>query len=197
MRRKRDWKLAITSTPMILIYVMVVFCIVAAIRQPAFISPATLINLCRAGIFTMCFAICEMIVIIYDIFFAYVDDIRQAHCTGDHDGQKDAIRNAQSVLDELIGSLNFSYPISHNLYKLYMFCKNELSRAMYENRLDGVQEAEHIMHRLYTSFVEAAKQDKSAPLMKNTQQVYAGMTYARGAVNEDYMDVDSHRGFFV
>lgn len=32
MRRKRDWKLAITSTPMILIYVMVVFCIVAAIR---------------------------------------------------------------------------------------------------------------------------------------------------------------------
>lgn len=45
MRRKRDWKLAITSTPMILIYVMVVFCIVAAIRQPAFISPATLINL--------------------------------------------------------------------------------------------------------------------------------------------------------
>ena len=125
----------------------------------------------------------EMIVIIYDIFFAYVDDIRQAHCTGDHDGQKDAIRNAQSVLDELIGSL--------------MFCKNELSRAMYENRLDGVQEAEHIMHRLYTSFVEVAKQDKSAPLMKNTQQVYAGMTYARGAVNEDYMDVDSHRGFFV
>ena len=105
----------------------------------------------------------EMIVIIYDIFFAYVDDIRQAHCNGDHDGQKDAIRNAQSVLDELIGSLNFSYPISHNLYKLYMFCKNELSRAMYENRLDGVQEAEHIMHRLYTSFVEAAKQDKSAP----------------------------------
>ena len=94
----------------------------------------------------------EMIVIIYDIFFAYVDDIRQAHCKGDHDGQKDAIRNAQSVLDELIGSLNFSYPISHNLYKLYMFCKNELSRAMYENRLDGVQEAEHIMHRLYTSF---------------------------------------------
>ena len=33
--------------------------------------------------------------------------------------------------------------------------------------------------------------------MKNIQQVYAGMTYARGAVNEDYMDVDSHRGFFV
>ena len=49
---------------MILIYVMVVFCVIAAIRQPACLSPATLINLCRAGIFTMCFAICEMVVII-------------------------------------------------------------------------------------------------------------------------------------
>ena len=57
-------KMALTSTPMILLYVIVVFCVVAAIRQPAFISPATAINLARAGIFTMCFAICEMVVII-------------------------------------------------------------------------------------------------------------------------------------
>lgn len=64
MNKKKDWKLVLTSTPMILIYVMVVFCIVSAIRQPAFLSPATLLNLCRAGIFTMCFAICEMVVII-------------------------------------------------------------------------------------------------------------------------------------
>lgn len=65
MNSKNDKiKLALTSTPMILIYVMAVFCVVAAIRQPAFLSPATLINLARAGIFTMCFAVCEMVVII-------------------------------------------------------------------------------------------------------------------------------------
>lgn len=64
MNKSRDWKLTLTSTPMILIYVMAVFCIVAAVRQPAFLSPATLVNLCRAGIFTMCFAICEMVVIV-------------------------------------------------------------------------------------------------------------------------------------
>lgn len=108
----------------------------------------------------------EMIVIIYDIFFAYVDDIRQAHCKGDHDGQKDAIRNAQSVLDELIGSLNFSYPISHNLYKLYMFCKNELSRAMYENLGWMECRKRNISCTDCILFVEVAKQDKSAPLMK-------------------------------
>lgn len=62
--KNQKLKMALTSTPMILIYVMVIFCLVAAIRQPAFLSPATAINLGRAGIFTMCFAICEMVVIV-------------------------------------------------------------------------------------------------------------------------------------
>ena len=57
-------KMALTSTPMILIYVIAVFCIIVSIREPAFLSPATAINLGRAGIFTMCFAICEMVVIV-------------------------------------------------------------------------------------------------------------------------------------
>ena len=39
----------------------------------------------------------EMIVIIYDIFFAYVDDIRQAHCKGDHDGM--VIQSPQTALE--------------------------------------------------------------------------------------------------
>ena len=62
--KNQKLKMALTSTPMILIYVMVIFCVVAAVREPAFLSPATAINLCRAGIFTMCFAICEMVVIV-------------------------------------------------------------------------------------------------------------------------------------
>lgn len=61
---KRKNSFVLTSTPMILIYVMLAFCLVAGLREPAFFSPATIINLLRAGIFTMCFAICEMVVII-------------------------------------------------------------------------------------------------------------------------------------
>jgi flagellar protein FliS len=101
------------------------------------------------------------------------------------------------VLDELNHSLNFSYKLSGNLFSLYVYCKKQLARVLYENRLDGLEEAEKILRRLYGSFVEAAKQDTSPPLMRNTQQVYAGMTYARGALNENFMDLDGQRGFFA
>lgn len=138
-----------------------------------------------------------MIVIIYEICFAYMEDARQAHAKGRHDEMKAAIRKAQNVLDELIGSLNFAYEISSNLYALYVFCKHELARTLYENRMDGLEEADKVMRRLYHSFAEAAKQDTSAPIMSNTQQIYAGMTYGRNQLNENDMDYDRQRGFFV
>lgn len=139
----------------------------------------------------------EMVVIIYDILFAYLDDVKKAHADGDREAMKTGIRNAQRVLDELTGSLDFTYKLSNNLYSLYVFCKNELAKTMYQNRLDGVDEAEKILRRLHGSFKEVARQDTSRPLMSNAQHVYAGMTYGRTALNESYMDMDNQRGFFV
>lgn len=139
----------------------------------------------------------EMIVIMYEILFAYMDDAKKAYAGDRHDEMKEAVRKSQNVLDELIHSLDFTYDLSANLYALYVYCKNELARTMYQNGLDGLEEAEKILRRLYRSFSEVAKQDTSEPIMQNTQQVYAGMTYAKGVLNENYMDEDNQRGFFV
>lgn len=137
----------------------------------------------------------EMIVIIYDILFVYLDDAKAAYEEGDREAMKTALRKAQSVLDRLTGSLNFAYDVSRQLYAIYMFCKSEIARTMYQNSMDGCDEARKLLKRLYSSFVEAARQDESRPLMANTQQVYAGMTYGRTALNESYIDMSYQRGF--
>jgi flagellar protein FliS len=139
----------------------------------------------------------EMVVIIYDLFFAYTDEAKKAHDADKHEEMKAAIRSAQRVLDELSHSLDFSYALSGNLFALYAYSKRQLARAMYENRLDGLDEAEQVMGRLRSSFEVVARQDNSAPIMQNTQQVYAGMTYAPGALNESYIEPDNRRGFLV
>ena len=51
--------------------------------------------------------------------------------------------------------------------------------------------------KLYDGFLHAAEQDHSEPLMKNTQQVYAGYTYGRDNLVETCQDSDSSRGFLV
>lgn len=61
---KKEIHARLADTRMILLYIIIVFCLAVGLRQPAFFSPATAITILRAGIFTMCFALCEMVVII-------------------------------------------------------------------------------------------------------------------------------------
>lgn len=138
----------------------------------------------------------ELIVIMYDIVFAYMDEAVEAYEKNDYEAYKTAVKNAQKSIDALKQSLNHKYELSKELHKLYVFANNALAKAIYQNRLDGLREAESILKRLYSSFCETAKTDTSGPLMRNTQQVYAGMTYGRGTLNENFID-NNHRGFFA
>ena len=138
----------------------------------------------------------ELIVIMYDILFAYMDEAREAFEQGDREAYKVAVRKAQNSIDALKKALDFRYEMSRDLYQLYVHCKNLMAKAIYQNHMEGLDEAEKILKRLYSSFCEAAKSDTSGPLMRNTQQVYAGFTYGRSNLNESYIE-DSHRGFFV
>ncbi len=138
----------------------------------------------------------EMIIIIYDIYFAYAEDAKEAYQAGSHDLFKDSVHRAQDVLTQLIGDLDFTYPLAKNLYALYMYSRNSLSKALYANNLGPLYDAEKILRRLYESFKEAAKSDTSGPMMSNAQQVYAGMTYGPKSLNEDYIE-NQARGFFA
>ena len=138
----------------------------------------------------------EMIVIMYEIVFAYMDEARVAYNEGAYEEYKAAVKKAQGAIDTLIHALNFKYDVAKNLHQLYVYSKNCLAKAIYQNKTDGIEETERILKRLYSAFCEAAKSDTSGPLMRNTQQVYAGMTYGRATLNENCID-DNHRGFFV
>ena len=138
----------------------------------------------------------ELIVIMYDIVFAYIEEAKKAHEHKDYEGYKMAIKKAQKSIDSLMHGLDFKYNLSRDLHKLYVYAKNCLAKAIYQNRLDGIYEAEKVLKSLYASFCEVAKTDTSGPLMRNTQQVYAGMTYGRNTLIENCYE-DNHRGFFV
>lgn len=138
----------------------------------------------------------QMIVIIYDIYFTYSKDAKEAYQEKKWDVFKEEIRNAQKTLDELMDSLDFSFELAKQLYSIYVYCKDILAAALYKRDLAELEQAESLMRKLYNGFVEAAKQDTSAPLMSNTQQIYAGYTYGREDV-DTYQEFDNSRGFLA
>lgn len=139
----------------------------------------------------------EMIVIMYDILFTYLDDGIQAKEAGDYDGFKAAVNHAQQVIRRMMDDLDFSYEIAGSLYAEYQFVNQQLSMAVCKNTPQNLLDAKRILRNLYDAFVEASRQDTSEPLMENTQQVVAGMTYQKGSLTETFQDSDISRGFLA
>lgn len=139
----------------------------------------------------------EMIVIMYDILFTYLDDGIQAKEAGDYDEFKRNVSYAQQVICRLMDDLDFGYEIANSLYAEYQFVKQLLSMAVCKNTSQNLQDAKRVLRNLYDGFVEASRQDASEPLMANTQQVVAGMTYQKGSLTETLQDSDSSRGFLA
>ena len=135
-------------------------------------------------------------VVTYEILFVYLADAKCALKEERYDDYKQVIRQAQKCISELMVTLDFSYELAAELYRIYSYSKELLAKAMYKRSEIEISECENLMRMLYVSFVEVAKTDKSAPLMKNTEQVYAGYTYGRSDVNSS-TDVNPSRGFFV
>ena len=50
------------------------------------------------------------------------------------------------------------------------------------------------MGKLCKAFEEVAKHDTSKSVVQNSQQVYAGLTYGKGTLNEVFMDNEAARG---
>ncbi len=136
-------------------------------------------------------------VVTYDILFVHLTDAKEAigkKCVEDY---KQSLRMANKCLQELIETLDFSYELATELYRIYVYCKELLATAMYKASIAEIEESEALLQKLYKSFVEVAKTDDSAPLMQNAQTVYAGYTYGRNDVSENEVNGANNRGYFV
>ncbi len=139
----------------------------------------------------------EMIVIEYDIFFAYLDDALEAFEVGG-EPFKQAIRHADAVLQRLQDALDFKYELAGQLYPLYNYSRRQLALAQATHKKKMISNARNVMNKLYDAFVKIAAEDTSEPVMHNAQAVYAGYTYGKHSLNEQTVDVSRQsRGFLA
>jgi flagellar protein FliS len=114
---------------------------------------------------------------------------------------------AKRVIDELVSSLDMSFDISRQLFDNYMVIERYIIKAGSGANADDYHDSSRVklltacknmLGKLRDAFYEVSKKDESAPLMQNTQSVYAGLTYSgTGGVSETYDAGGTNRGFRV
>ena len=139
----------------------------------------------------------QLVAITYDIMLENIKCAYNCLESGKTEEFRAELKSAQRFLAELMRSLDFKYPISVNLLRIYeyvkvIFVSSEISG---ENR--GLNSAESVLSKLGSAFHEISAQDTSETLMQNTQQIVAGLTYGKGTLNEADMTAGSNRGFLA
>ena len=138
-----------------------------------------------------------LIRVLFEIYFAYESDALQALEDGDQDAYVSAVRQCGQVMEHLKNSLDFTYPIARELYPLYNFVEERMAKAMYRKQRQDFTEARRIVEPLAEAFSKIAAEDHSEPLMKNAQEVTAGLTYGRTSLNEAFGNEELSRGFWA
>ncbi len=138
----------------------------------------------------------ELVVIILEAFLDSVEEGKKLLQEDEAVLAGREIKRARGFLTELMGSLDFHYAVSHYLRRLYVYSYHELCQGMALRDVERLEHAEGPIRGLLPAFREVAKQDDSAPLMENTEPIYAGLTYGRNQLNESIgVNVSGNRGF--
>lgn len=140
----------------------------------------------------------ELIVILYEMTLTEIKEAKEAYALGDLDAFVKELKKAQKYVSELMSALNYQYAISYDLMSLYLYVSKRLVTAIIKRIPDSLDSAEVVLNKLLIGFEGISKADNSGPMMSNTQQVYAGLTYGKGTLNETFLDPSNKsRGFIA
>ncbi len=140
----------------------------------------------------------ELIVILIEMILTEIAEAKEAAAIGDLDIFDRELKKAQKYVNELIVPLDYQYPISYDLVSLYLYINKRIITAIIQKQPEPLNSAETVLNKLLIAFEGVSKEDKSGPVMRNTQQLYAGLTYGKGVLNETYIDPgNKSRGFIV
>jgi flagellar protein FliS len=140
----------------------------------------------------------ELIVILYEMILTEIKEAEEAFERKDMEAFDKELKQAQKYLGELMAALDYRYKLAYDLASLYQYINERIINAMIRKKPDSLKSAVSVLQKLLTGFEGVSREDTSGPMMRNTQQLYAGLTYGKGTLNETYIDPnDGNRGFII
>lgn len=140
----------------------------------------------------------ELTVILYEMILDGIAEAREAYEKNDFSSFDKELKRVHKYVNELIVALDFKYKISLDLISLYLYVNKCIISAIIKKNTDTLDSADSVLKKLLVGFEGVSKADDSGPMMRNTQQLYAGLTYGKGKLNETYIDPSNRsRGFIA
>ena len=132
----------------------------------------------------------------YDIAISYLSDAIDSYNADNIDEAKADGIKAVACIEEMQKNLHFEYDLAKKLKQLYLYMKKQLRAGVISGDYSGYNQVCLELISLRDAYEQIKDNDKSEPVMKNTQTVLSGMTYSRNRLLESLTtECYSSRGF--
>lgn len=137
----------------------------------------------------------QLVLIIYELIFEAIDtaiiELENKNITA----YEITMERLKKLLAELTHDLNLNTPLEYDFLSLYIFVNKLFIKSYFKRSIEPLQQAKEILNKLYIGLKEVELQiPKEEKVVSNAQQIYAGLTYGKGSLNESVTQ-DKNRGF--
>ncbi|MDE5966556.1 MAG: flagellar protein FliS [Lachnospiraceae bacterium] len=140
----------------------------------------------------------QLTCIAYELWQTFMAEAMSAYESGDLPGFSQQLRKVQRVNQEIISMMNHENACAQDVMAIHFFINTRLVKSMLKQQPVDLDRVCEMVKKLQASFIELSKADQDAPLMQNTQRVYAGLTYGKDSLNESADPLgQAGRGFLV
>ena len=136
-----------------------------------------------------------LILVLFDIVKVYAGDAISAHMNQDDDAYLRSIRLAKKAHNELMACINPGDELGKKVLAIFRFIYGKLVSSEVKRAPQELDRCIGMLDNLRVGFEKLHSIDTSEPVMKNTHQVYAGLTYGKGTLNESMLGDSYNRGF--
>ncbi|MGN0435348.1 MAG: flagellar protein FliS [Wujia sp.] len=137
-----------------------------------------------------------LILVLFDVEKTYLLDGLACYDKDDIECYLRNIELAKKAHNELMASINPRDVLGVRVLAILRFIYSKLVNSSVRRKPDELDRCIAMMDKLRVCFERLHELDDEEPVMKNTHQVYAGLTYGKGVLNESYGNADySTRGF--
>lgn len=136
-----------------------------------------------------------LILVLFDVVNVYISDSISAYNSGDADGYLKSIRLAKKAHNELMSCINPSDALGKKVLAIFRFIYGKLASSEVKRQPTELDRCQGMLDNLKVGFEKLHSIDTEGPVMKNTHQVYAGLTYGKGTLSESTMGDTYNRGY--
>lgn len=139
-----------------------------------------------------------LILVLCDIFHTYGSDAMAAYAADDRAAYLQNIGQARRTMQELIDCFSKEAALGRNVIAILRFIYGRLVRSEVRRQPDELERCVQMVDDLRVGFVHLHELDNEGAVMQNVHQVYAGLTYGKGTLNESIQGVNyENRGYQI